>query len=130
MNLRTAYGMMLFGLCLSLSGCPRMAHVNMFNNTGVNVTVNIGGNVTEIQPKLSKSVVFSSNTLIVNSSLGEWSYGRSLIPYGGNDGPYFDGTIYVQLNRDGKIYVGKENDERPLVELNLQPEGFPVEPNS
>jgi hypothetical protein len=107
-----------------------MAHVNMFNNTGVNVTVNIGGNVTEIQPKLSKSVVFSSNTLIVNSSLGEWSYDRSLIPYGGNDGPYFDGTIYVQLNRDGKIFIGKENDERPFVELNQQPEGFPVEPNS
>ncbi|WP_027858468.1 hypothetical protein [Marinobacterium jannaschii] len=130
MGKRLKYTVMLFILSILLTGCPRMAKVDLYNNTGVDVSVNVGGSVTHIPSKTSQTMLFSSESLIVKSKLGEWVYGRNLIPYGGESGPYFDGTLRVQLNSDGQVFVTKEKDQRPMLEFPHQPKGFPIEPNS
>lgn len=63
----------------------------------------------------------------VKSELGVWYYPRE-IPYGGEDGPFFDGTLRVQLNRDGVIYAVLPDETRPVVSVVEQPEGYPLKP--
>ena len=83
MKKRHGYTVLLCILSILLSGCPRMASVDLYNNTGVDVSVNTGGHVTHIPSKTSKSFEFGSQNLIVESSLGSWKFDRNLIPYGG-----------------------------------------------
>ncbi len=107
-----------------------MAYVDLHNNTGVAISVDIHGKKSEIAPKQNKRLMFGGQFLIVNSSIGQWKYDRKIIPYGGEDGPYFDGTIHVQLNKDGLIYALKKSESPPLSNFNEQPKGFPIEPSS
>lgn len=130
MGKRLGYTVLICFLSILLSGCPRVASVDLYNNTGVDVSVNAGGHVTHIPSQASRSFEFGSQDLIVESSLGRWKFGRNLIPYGGEKGPYFDGTIHVQLNSDGQVFATQEQDKRPVIEFLNQPEGFPLEPSS
>jgi hypothetical protein len=107
-----------------------MASVDIYNNAGVDVSVSAGGKVTPISPGESKRVLFSSASMLVESELGSWAYGRVLIPGHGEDGPYFDGTVYVQIEANGQIYALQKLDARPAAEFPVQPEGFPLGPGS
>ena len=120
----------IFSAWISISGCPRMAYVDIYNNAGVDVSVSAGGKVTPISPGESKQVIFSSASMVVDSELGSWVYGRALIPDHGENGPYFDGTVYVQVESDGQIYALQKSHARPAVEFPDQPEGFPLGPGS
>ncbi len=114
----------------SFLGCPRVAHVDVYNNTGVGISVDVGGKVNHISAGASKRIRFTASMMVVKSDFGEWHYGRDLIPYGGDEGPYIDGTIYVQLNDDGRVYALTEESSRPKITFTDQPEGFPLVPDS
>ncbi|MEX2961177.1 hypothetical protein [Microbulbifer sp. TYP-18] len=117
-------------LAIVLSGCPRIAEIDIYNNTGVSISLNSGGSITHISPGEVKVISFASNSLVVSSEIGEWKYSRDLIPYGGEDGEYFDGTVYLQINESGQVFATREQDKRPQSEFGAQPEGFPIEPSS
>lgn len=117
-------------VCFSLSGCPRVAHVDLYNNTGVDISVDVGGEVNHISSATSKRIRFTASMMVVESEYGEWRYGRDLIPYGGDKGQYYDGTVFVQLNDDGRVYALKKRFNRPERTFNDQPEGFPLVPDS
>jgi len=122
--------MLVACICVSMIGCPRIARVDIYNNTGVNVTVNMGGSVTQIPPNSNKELPFASETMIAKSKYGEWTYSRKLIPYGGERGAYYDGVVYLQLNASGQIFAVRKHDMRPVEKISEQPEGFPLEPGS
>lgn len=113
-----------------LSGCPRIAEIDVYNNTGVSISLDSGGNITNISPGEVKVITFTSSSLAVTSEIGKWKYGRNLIPHGGEDGEYFNGTVYLQINKSGRIFATKKNEKRPQSEFSAQPEGFPIEPSS
>ena len=117
-------------LAVMLSACPRMAKVDLYNNTGAKVAVNVGGNIYDIAPDTKMTFAFGSKTMIVESRIGTWEYDRKLVPYRGEEGPYFDGTAYLQLNEDGLIYAVKKGMERPKEAFEEQPMEFPIEPSS
>jgi hypothetical protein len=130
MNNRAISIIVLLAACFSLSGCPRMAYVDIYNNTGLDVSISVGGRITQVPRNSSERVMFNTASMHIESELGKWVYGRTLIPYRGEDGPYFDGTAYVQLEADGLIYVLQKTGVRPETEFPDQPEGFPVGPGS
>ena len=113
-----------------LSGCPRIAKVNIYNNAGVNIFINNGGNIINVAPRESKILNFTSTNLVVESSNGKWLYGRDLIPYNGKTSEYFKGVVYLQINNNGQVFAAKKNEKRPQLKYATQPEGFPIEPNS
>ena len=113
-----------------LSGCPRIAEIDVYNHTGVSISLNSGGNITNIFPGEIKVIAFTSSSLVVTSEIGTWEYGRDLIPYGGEDGEYFNGTVYLQINESGRVFATRENEKRPQSKFAAQPEGFPIEPSS
>lgn len=117
-------------VCFSLSGCPRVAHVDLYNNTGVDISVEVAGEVNHISSGTSKRIRFTASMMVVESEYGDWHYGRDLIPYGGYEGPYYDGTVFVQLNDDGRVYALKKGSSRPKRTFTNQPEGFPLVPDS
>jgi hypothetical protein len=107
-----------------------MAYVELYNNTGTSISVDIHGTLSDIPPSQKTRLKFGGQFLVISSSLGQWRYDRAIIPYGGEDGPYFDGTIYAQINEDGHIYALKKSESPPLSSFTEQPEGFPIEPGS
>lgn len=112
-------------LVIGIAGCPRYAYVEAYNNTEVALTIDSAGLVRDIAPRASVKIKFTSGSFQVKSSLGVWSYPRN-IPHSGNDGPYFDGTLKVQINPDGIIYALRTNEEAPLSDFAEQPEGYPL----
>lgn len=113
-----------------LSGCPRIAEIDIYNNTGVSISLNSGGNITSISHGEVKIITFTSRSLVVTSEIGKWEYSRNLIPYGGEDSEYFNGTVYLQINESGRVFATREDEKRPKSEFAIQPEGFPIEPSS
>lgn len=107
-----------------------MAYVNLYNNTQFELSVNVGGDITTVGPNDIKKFVFGSRYVVIESSLGKWTYDRKIIPYGGENSPYFDGTVNLQVNKNGLIYALKKSEIAPLEKFSNQPEGFPLEPNS
>ena len=122
--------LLIIACCVALSGCPRMAYVELYNNTGTSISVDIHGALSDIPPNQKVGLRFGGQYLVVSSSLGQWRYDRTLIPYGGENGAYFDGTIYAQVNEDGHIYALKQSESPPLSNFSEQPPGFPVGPGS
>jgi len=123
---RSVFKIFLFSLLIvGLTGCPRYAYVEVYNNTTMNLTVDSSGLVRDIAPGKSLRFKFTGNAFQVKSSLGIWSYSRN-IPHSGSDGPYFDGTLRVQINPDGVIYALKTDEIAPLSSFSEQPQGYPL----
>ena len=112
-------------LVLGLTGCPRYAYVELYNNTPMDLTIDSSGLVQDVAPGQSLRFKFTGNSLQVKSNLGIWSYSRN-IPYSGDDGPYFDGTLRIQINPDGVIYALKTGEVPPLSSFTEQPQGYPL----
>lgn len=111
-----------------LCGCPRVAYIDMYNNTGVNLDVDFGGLKGSIPPEGHEILRYTSDTFSVKSELGDWSYKRNL-PNSGKDGEFFDGTLVIQIEADGKVFVVKKEDSRPVQASDYkQPEGYPLMP--
>ncbi|OUR65493.1 hypothetical protein A9Q79_00405 [Methylophaga sp. 42_25_T18] len=120
---------LLTAFCLFINGCPRSTYIELYNNTSSNLSINIGGQRNKVSSQERIRLKFAARTFVVKSRLGTWKYGRSIIPYKGEDGPYFDGTIRIQVNEDGLIYALKPKNTGPLLKFKEQPEGFPIKPN-
>lgn len=112
-------------LVLGLTGCPRYAYVEAYNNTAVGLTIDASGLVQDVEPGKSWRFKYTGSSLRVKSSLGTWSYPRN-VPHSGNDGPYFDGTLRVQINSDGVIYALRHGENPPLSDFTEQPQGYPL----
>ena len=111
-----------------LCGCPRVAYVDLHNNSGVYLDVDFGGLKASIPPDAHEKLRYTSGTFNVKSELGDWSYKR-YIPNGGEDSEFFDGTLVVQIETDGKVFAVKKEVSRPVsVSDYKQPKGYPLIP--
>ena len=113
-------------LLLFIAGCPRLAYIEIYNNTSTEISIDSSGLVNGIMPKQSLKFQFG-NDIQVTSDKGIWDY-QKIIPHGGEDGPYFNGTLKLQLNEDGYIYALKVSDSFPLKNSSDQPKDYPLIP--
>lgn len=119
-----------FLLCiilLGLIGCPKIAHIEIYNNTPVVIEIDSAGYKRVLSSGESFTLKYTGESLSVVSELGKWFYPRN-VPHGGNYGIYFDGTLRAQINADGAIYALKKSDIPPVESFSEQPEGYPLTP--
>ena len=111
---------------LLLTGCPRFAYIEIFNNTGVPIEVTTESNSYQLAVEETGKFRLGYEVK-VTSELGTWSYLRN-VPNDGEDGPYFDGTLRVQINHNGSVYALKVSETAPKNDFASQPNGFPLMP--
>ena len=119
--------LILIAVSASLAACPRLAYIDVYNNTPVQLEVNSSGYAGQIQPGGIVRLRLSGQQFSINSDLGHWVY-RRRIPHDGEDGEYFDGTLRLQVNANGKIYALSKEATPPASDIREQPEGFPLIP--
>ena len=110
---------------IAITGCPRYAYVEAYNNTSVTLSIESAGLVQDVAPDTSTKIRFTGSSLQIRSSLGVWKYNRN-IPHSGNNGPYFDGTLKVQINSNGVVYALRVSEAAPLSDFVEQPQGYPL----
>lgn len=115
-------------LAFVLTGCPRFAYVEVYNNTTTVLMIDSSGLEKDVKPGQTARFRFTGNSFKVKSNIGTWGYSRN-IPHSGRDGPYFDGTLRIQINADGVIYALKIGESPPLSDSSEQPHGYPLYPN-
>jgi hypothetical protein len=113
----------------ALTGCPRFAYVDLYNNTSETLIVSAYSDELEIESGTHGRFELTGSNFSVSSKLGNWEYKRA-IPHDGENGPYFNGTLKAQLNQDGKIYALKQDQNAPKPKFDSQPDGYPIEPNT
>lgn len=107
-------------------GCPRLAYVKIYNNTGMLIEVS---NETKSH-KLTNGESYRLRLgyeVTVTSNEGTWTYDRN-VPHNGHDGPFFDGTLRVQIEPDGKVYALPVDKSASQNLDSAQPEGYPLTP--
>lgn len=121
-----AYSLILI-VIIFLVGCPRFAYVKIYNNTGI--PIRVWNQHEEFLVQKNEIVRFKlSYEFHVITEEGTWIYSRS-VPYNGEDGPFFDGTLTVQIEPDGKVYAIPVGIEPPIYKFSVQPVGFPLIPS-
>ncbi len=102
----------------------------MFNHAEVPVhIVHSGIESPLIAPGASYRFRFSAQEFSIVSAGKRWDYARR-IPNGGENGIFFDGTLRIQLEADGTLFVLKKDEAFPITAPSTQPEGFPLRPKS
>jgi hypothetical protein len=120
--------LVLAALCvLMLTGCPRFAYIDAYNNTGQSLEIIESGVSHFAEQGERVTFRFGSDSFVVRSSFGVWVYDRQ-IPHSGETGEYFDGTLRLQIEPDGLIYALGLEQEAPTHVPFQQPEGFPLSP--
>jgi len=119
---------LLCGLCACvLTGCPKSAYIEAYKNTPTALT--IGAPILErgitLKSGQTAQLRFNGNYLKIKSEHGILNYPRN-IPHSGEDGPYFDGTLRIQINPDGVIYALKTGETPPVSDFTEQPYGYPI----
>ena len=123
-----AFRFLFFAVLLAfLTGCPRLAYIDVYNNTTSVFRLNSHGEIHTIKPAHSVRVNLGCS-LQIESELGVWKYLRA-VPHGGDDGPYFDGTLRTQIDVDGVMYALRRGQHPPISGFFEQPYGFPVHAN-
>jgi hypothetical protein len=131
-------------LFFCLTGCPKFAYVNMYNNTGTVITLLTEGE----EPKIAPAEAYRfrlDRELVIDSKTEKWDYTKSdrmpmiskrpsIIEDGKIiklDPLYVDSndTIRVQINSNGLIYVLKHNEFPPKSNFETQPIGYPLSPS-
>lgn len=121
---------LLLNAVLLLSACPRIAHVSIYNNSGGAVRISVPGQESRLiaQGESFRFPFFEDHfTVSANGIL--WEYARN-IPHSGENGPFFDGTLRVQLESDGSLHALKKEQVPPVLNFPEQPTGFPLKPKS
>jgi hypothetical protein len=113
-------------VAISLSGCPRFAYIDLYNNTSEVIFVSASNEELKVDVGTRGSFKLTGSEFIVTSELGNWKYKR-LVPHKGEDGPYFNGTLKAQINQDGKIYALELEESAPKLTFESQPKGYPIE---
>lgn len=118
----------IIAVALVVAGCPRFAYLELHNFSGQAIEVSIPGErVVPVGTEGHVRLRAGARDLQVTSPVQTWSY-TLLIPHGGENGRYFDGTLRVRLNEDGAL-IALSRDEDPVdAEGEQQPEGFPLLP--
>ena len=109
-----------------LTGCPRFVYIDLFNNTENELNILASSVEQKVAPGSKVKFKLSSTSFEVQSELGRWKYARN-IPHSGEDGPFFDGTLRVQVNSDGTLFALKVSAKPPLESFPVQPAGFPLD---
>jgi hypothetical protein len=134
MELKKFYALLLKYFCflsvfVMFCGCPRIAYLDAYNNTAVNIELNSAGYIASVLPGKHSRIRFTGSFFNIKSELGDWKYNRN-IPYSGRDGEFFDGTLNIQIEGDGKVYAIRKGDKSPIQILNYeQPDGYPISPD-
>ena len=110
-----------------LTGCPRFSEVVLYNNAGADLTLNIAGQSYVVADGSVARFRYTATSVEVKSALGLWTYERN-IPHGGSDGPFFDGTLRLQIEPNGTLYALKPDQIPPLDFFPEQPAGYPMSP--
>jgi len=119
---------LFISVAVALTGCPKFAYVALFNHSDHEVRVSSsGGEIGSVAPGRVLKFRFGGETIEIQKGNITWTYGRE-IPHGGENGPFFDGTLRVQLENDGRLYALKKEVSPPLDDFNEQPDGFPLIP--
>jgi hypothetical protein len=124
---RAFAGLILLLFLLHLTGCPRFAYIALYNNTGFDVILLTGGHRHDVASGATVVFKFTGWSLEAESELGRWTYERA-IPHDGKDGAYFDGTLRLQLNKDGHLYALQVKQAPPILNFTEQPHGYPLSP--
>jgi hypothetical protein len=127
--MKSAIFQALLGCCMLLlmTGCPRFAHVEIYNNTSAPLVVRSSGVEKTIEVGKSARLRFTGESFHVESSLGRWSYGRN-IPHNGENGPFFDGTLRLQVGANGAVHALRVGQSPPQTDFVEQPNGYPLQP--
>jgi len=122
-------------LLLTVSSCARGLDVELFNNTGTNLTVTsydtVGTPTSETLPSLA-SVRITGSEFVVQGEAAVWKY--TLIGHSPPDHfidkNHFNKLVNLQIERNGDIYIlPPEAVSRPS-SLLPQPTGYPIHPES
>jgi hypothetical protein len=113
---------------LALSACPRFAYVELHNLSGQSVEIfSSGARIGSLSPAESVRFRVTSREVEIASENIRWTYALS-IPHGGENGPFFNGVLRLQLRSSGELFALRVNPARQgNVDLD-QPEGFPLVP--
>lgn len=113
---------------LMLTGCPRMAYLELHNFSERRVELSIsGGQAQAVEAGDHIRLRAGGRSLQIASSDRSATY-VLLIPHGGKDGPYFDGTLRVRLDEDGALVALRPRADPSEAHRKHQPEGFPLLP--
>lgn len=109
-----------------LTGCPRIAYIEIYNNTLEELVIDSAGQKKTVGPGKSVQLKYTGENFKVNSTSGQWMYQRN-VPHSGNDGPYFDGVLRVQINPNMQAFALKVDEVPPISDFSKQPEGYPLD---
>lgn len=112
----------------ALTGCPRFAYVEAYNNTKTELMIESPSlkKGVKLKPDHAVRFEFGAYYFKVKSKHGTLTYPRN-IPFSGEYGPYYDGTLRVQINTDDVIYALKTGEIPPVSDFPEQPYGYPLE---
>ncbi|TGG90594.1 hypothetical protein E4656_17850 [Natronospirillum operosum] len=113
---------------LTLLGCPRVAYIEVYNNTSHTIKIDTSTDIAEAEPAGSVTLPIAYSYFHIEFNQETWRYNRN-IPHDGSDGPYFDGTLRIQINSDKLGYALETNQKPPVVDFEEQPTGYPIEPD-
>ncbi|WP_133513323.1 hypothetical protein [Candidatus Thiosymbion oneisti] len=110
-----------------LTGCPKLARIEAYNNTPTALTIEEPNLEREVKLKPSQTArfEFGSQYFKIKSDLGTLNYPRN-IPRSDDNGPYSYGALRIQINPDGVIYALKTGENPPLSDFPEQPYGYPI----
>lgn len=120
-----------------LSSCVPKNKIILYNNTKCTINVYIvqlmkGEEEVDkytIYPDTTKGIHYPpvNRKMIVHTDSNIWSYDRIDID-NVNEGYYYTGKIYIQIESNGLIYIAKKSNRFPLKLPISQPDGFPLVP--
>jgi hypothetical protein len=120
-------------LLLTVASCARGLDVELFNDTGKNLTVTcydtLGNPTRETLPTFA-SVRITGSDFMVQSESTEWKYtliGHSL-PDQFIDKTHFNKLVNLQLESNGDIYILDPGVVNRPSTLPTQPSGYPIHP--
>ena len=114
---------------LLVAACPRIAHLDVYNDTVVELEIVSVGETVLIEPDSRKMIPFPSNSFSIKSELGEWTYDRNM-PHTGENGEFFDGILRIQVNGEGQVFAYRRGEDPKVAKHSDQPDGFPLLPTS
>jgi hypothetical protein len=115
-------------LCLLGTGCSRGLQIMLFNNTSVDLTVQVDKSKTKtIGPGQTLVFYWQEPQYIDFGAVGYAYENRSSFRISG----FYDAekdVVRVQAENDGRLYLVPVNSALPLQELSRQPAGYPLAP--
>lgn len=124
---------LLFTVALFLASCTIPAEIELYNNSGEPITVEVGNETLIISHDSTTSFGHDYGiefVITMNSTIFHYHVDRlalSNVEFVGW-GPFTKRVFRAQLQADGSIWAVSPEQEYPVTNFIHQPEGFPVEP--